>query len=147
MQVFKNQVATSIAYVHTHNSSIIKTIYHTINIISTEVKLFAIRCRLNQAIWLTNIEHIIIITDFIHAAKKIFDSLIHSYHIQSVAISKEITSIILISKTALVKTIGYFIVLSTKRQKVSIYHWFSYTNHHGITVKKINVTTLLASER
>jgi len=45
---------------------------------------------LNQAIWLTNIEHIIIITDMIHTAKRIFDSSIHLYQIQSVAISKEI---------------------------------------------------------
>jgi len=118
----KNQVTTSIAHVHTHDFSVIKTIYHAVNIISTEVELFAIRCGLNQAIWLTNIKHIIVITDSIHTAKKIFDSSIHLYQIQSAAISKEITAIPLISGTTLVKTIGHFIVLLTKRQKVSIYH-------------------------
>ena len=75
----KNQVTTSIAYIYTHNSPVIKTIYHTVNITSTEAELFTIRCGLNQAIWLINIEHIIIITDSIHTAKKIFDSSIHLY--------------------------------------------------------------------
>ena len=75
----KNHVAMFITHVYIHDSSVIKTIYHAINITSTEVELFAIRCGLNQATWLTNIEHIIVITDSIHAAKKIFDSSIHSY--------------------------------------------------------------------
>jgi len=74
----KNQITTSIAHVHTHEFSIIKTIHHAINVTFTEAELFAIRCGLNQAIWLTNI---IIITDFIHAAKKIFNLSIHSYQI------------------------------------------------------------------
>ena len=143
----KNQVATFITYVHTYEFSVIKTIHYTINVISTEVELFAISYGLNQAIWLTNIEHIIIITDFIQAAKNIFNSSIHLYQIQLVGISKEITSIPLISGTALVKTIGHFIVLLTKRQKVSIYHQFSHANYHGITVKKMNVMTSLASGR
>ena len=43
----KNQFSTSIAYVHTHDSPIVKTIHHAVNVISTEVKLFAIRCGLN----------------------------------------------------------------------------------------------------
>jgi len=75
----KNQVTTPIAHIHVHNSSIIKTIYHTINIISTEAELFAIRCGLNQAIQLSNIEHIIVITDSIHVAKNIFHSSIYPY--------------------------------------------------------------------
>ena len=39
-----NQVATSIAYIHTHDSPVIKTVHHTINVTLTEAKLFAIRC-------------------------------------------------------------------------------------------------------
>jgi len=115
----KNQVAISITHVHTHDSPVVKTIYHAINITSTEAKIFAIRCRLNQAIQLTKIEHIIIITDAIYTAKKIFNLLIYSYQIQSVAISKIIATP-LISRTALVKKIGCFIVLSTKRQKFDL---------------------------
>ena len=46
----KNQVATLIAYIHIYNNSVIKTLYHTINITFTEVKLFAIRYSINQVI-------------------------------------------------------------------------------------------------
>ena len=45
----KNHITISIAHIHIHNSPVIKTIYHTINVISTEAELFAIKCRLNQA--------------------------------------------------------------------------------------------------
>jgi len=77
----KNQVTTSITHMYTHDSPIVKTIHYTVNVTSTEAELFAIRCRLNQAIWLTNIEYIIVITDAIYAAKRIFDSSIHPYQI------------------------------------------------------------------
>ena len=43
----KNQVTTYIAHVHTYDSSIVKTIYYTVNITFTEVELFTIRCGLN----------------------------------------------------------------------------------------------------
>jgi len=51
----KNQVAISIAYIHIYETPIVKTIYHIINVTSTETELFAIRCGLNQATQLTNI--------------------------------------------------------------------------------------------
>ena len=86
----KNWVTTSIAHVHTYDSSVVKIIYHTVNITSTEVELFAIRYGLNQALQLTNIEHIIVITDAIHTTKRIFDLSIHLYQIQLVVIFKEI---------------------------------------------------------
>jgi len=43
----KNQVTISIAYIHIHDSPVIKTIYYAINITSTKAKLFAIRCDIN----------------------------------------------------------------------------------------------------
>lgn len=86
----KNHVAMFITHIYIYDSSVIKTIHHAINITSTEAELFTIRCGLNQATWLTNIEHIIVITDFIHVVKKIFDLSIHLYQIQTLAISKEI---------------------------------------------------------
>ena len=43
----KNNVTTSITYIHSFNNPLKKTLYHTINITSTEVELFAIRCRIN----------------------------------------------------------------------------------------------------
>ena len=55
------------------------TIHYAINITITEAKLFAIRYEINQAIYITNILYIIIITDTIYLAKKIFDSSIYPY--------------------------------------------------------------------
>jgi len=43
----KNQVATSITLIHVHETSVIKTIHHAINITSTEAELFMIRYGLN----------------------------------------------------------------------------------------------------
>ena len=39
----KNNIATSISHIHIQNKPITKTLYHTVNIISTEAKLFTIR--------------------------------------------------------------------------------------------------------
>ena len=77
----KNYIATLIAHVHIH---------HVVNITSTEVELFAIRCSINQAICLPNTNWIVVIMDFIHTAKKIFDLLLHPYQIYSSAISYEL---------------------------------------------------------
>jgi len=44
----------------------------------TEVELFAIKCKISQAIQFPDISYIIIVTNSIHAAQKIFDSTIHS---------------------------------------------------------------------
>jgi len=83
----KNHVATSIAYVHIHSSPVVKTIHHALNIMSTKAKLFVIRCGINQATHLLNIKRIVIISDSIHVAKRIFDSSVHLYQIYSAAIS------------------------------------------------------------
>ena len=86
----KNNVAMSIAHIYVHNSPIVKTIHHAINITSTKAELFAIRCGLNQASHLANIEYIVVITDSIHVVKKIFGLFTHPYQIQTSAIFKEI---------------------------------------------------------
>ena len=62
----------------------------TINVTTTKAELFAIRCGINQAINIPNVEHIIIITDSIYATERIFDSLPHLYQTHSAAISKEL---------------------------------------------------------
>jgi len=51
----KNQVATSIAHIHTHNGPVIKMIYYAINVTLTKAELFVIRYSINQAIRLSNI--------------------------------------------------------------------------------------------
>ena len=73
----KNDVATSLLHMHTYNRPIIKTIYHAVHVTSTEAKLFAIRCGINQALNLDNVSKVIVITDSIHVARKIFEPSIH----------------------------------------------------------------------
>ena len=82
----KNNVATSIAHIHTHDKPLIKTIHHAVNITSTEAELFATRCGINQAMCINNISKIIVITDSIHMVKRIFDPSIHLFQVQSAAV-------------------------------------------------------------
>ena len=77
----KNSVATSIAHIHTHNKPIIKMIHHTVNVTSTKAELFTIRCGINQLSCLNYISKIIVITDSIHAVKRIFDLSIHLFQV------------------------------------------------------------------
>jgi len=86
----KNNIAIFIAHTHICSKPIIKIIYHTVNITSTEAKLFAIRCSINQTINLPQISKIIVITDSIHTAKRIFDSSIYPFQTHSASISKEL---------------------------------------------------------
>ena len=46
----KNHVATSILHIHSYNEPVVKTLHRAINITTTEAELFAIQCRINQAI-------------------------------------------------------------------------------------------------
>ena len=66
-----------------------KTVYHTIKVTTTEIKLFAIRYGINQAIQISDISHIIVITDIIHLVRQIFDSSIHLYQLQSIVIAQD----------------------------------------------------------
>ena len=87
----KNQIATSIVHIHSFRNSVIKTLYHAVNVTTTEAKLFAIRYGINQAVQIININCIIIITDSIHTVYRIFDLSIHLYQIQLSVISRELT--------------------------------------------------------
>ena len=75
----KNQVATSILHIHSFNKPVVKTLYRVINITTAEAMLFAIQCSINQAVANPNVKHIVVITDSLHIARKIFDSLTHPY--------------------------------------------------------------------
>jgi len=75
----KHNVTMSIAYIHICNKNIIKTIYHAVNILSTEAELITIRCGINQATNISGISKIVVITDFLHVARKIFDLSLHLY--------------------------------------------------------------------
>ena len=82
----KNNTVIFILHMHTYNHPITKTIHHAIYITSSEAKLFAIRCGINQASNQDSISKIIVITDPIYIAKKIFNLLLHPFQIHSVAI-------------------------------------------------------------
>ena len=86
----KNDVATSISYTHTHNRPIAKTVHYVVHITRTEAELFVIRCSINQASNCNNISKIIIVTDSIHAAKRIFNPSLHPFQVHSVAILTEL---------------------------------------------------------
>ena len=86
----KNNTATSISHIHTYNHPITKTIHHAIHITSSEAEIFAIRCGINQASNQDGISKIIVITDSIHMAKKIFNPSLHPLQIHSVAILTEL---------------------------------------------------------
>ena len=82
----KNNVAISIAHIHTHNKPLIKTIHHVVNVTSMEVELFALRYGINQATCIDNISKIIVVTDSIHTVKRIFDLSVYSFQVQSAAV-------------------------------------------------------------
>ena len=82
----KNDIAISISHLHVANHSLVKTVHHAVFITSTEAELFAIRCSINQACIKENVSKIIVITDSIHAAKKIFDSKSHPFQSHTMAI-------------------------------------------------------------
>jgi len=69
---------------------LIRTVHHTVNVMSTKAELFAIRCGINQTLHFNNISKIIVITNSIHVAHKIFDSLAHPYQILSAAILSDL---------------------------------------------------------
>jgi len=69
---------------------IVKNIHHTMNVTLSEAEHFAIRCGNNHAFQLQNILCIVIITDIIFAARKIFDLNIHPQQLYSVAILQDL---------------------------------------------------------
>ena len=83
-------VAISITYIYIHNKPITKTLHYTVNITSSEAELFTIRCSINQATSVTGISKIIVVTDLIHTAKKIFDLLLHLLQSYAAIILKEL---------------------------------------------------------
>jgi len=76
-----NNVATSISHIYLHNSPVIKTIHQAVNTTTTESELFAIRCSINQIVGKSNINQIVVITDSLYVARKIFNSSLYPYQI------------------------------------------------------------------
>ena len=88
----KNDIVTSILYIHIANQPLTKTVHHAAFVTSTETEQFAIRCSINQACTKENVSKVIIITDSIHAAKKIFDSKSHPFQSHTTAILSKLQS-------------------------------------------------------
>jgi len=86
----KNDIATSISHVHIANRPLTKTVHHALFVTSTEAELFAIRYGINQACSNDTISKIIVITNSIHAAKKVFDSKSHPSQLHTAAILCEL---------------------------------------------------------
>ena len=99
----KNNVATSIAYIHICNKLIIKTIYYAVNVTSFEAELFAIRYDINQAVNIPGISKIIVVTDLIHVTKRIFDLFIHLFQMHSASIFKEFRKFFLLNTNNSIK--------------------------------------------
>ena len=76
----KNNIATSISHIHAFNQPMIKIVHHAAFITSTKAELFAIKYSTE------NISKIIIVTDSIHAARKIFDDKSNPYQIHLTAV-------------------------------------------------------------
>ena len=86
----KNDIATSISHMHIANHLLIKTLHHAAFVTTTEAELFIIRYSINQACSNENVSKIIIITNSIYVAKKIFNTVLHSYQGHAVAILSEL---------------------------------------------------------
>ena len=88
----KNDIAISISYMYIANYPLTKTVHHVVFVTSMEAELFAIRCSINQACIKENISKIIIVTDFIHTVKKIFDSKSYPFQSHTVVILSKLQS-------------------------------------------------------
>jgi len=68
----KDNKVVTVAYVY-KDRDIHKIKQYTMNVTTTESDLFAIRCGITRALSWQNTNYIIVITDIVYAAKKIFD--------------------------------------------------------------------------
>jgi len=75
----KNGTITAISHIWHANTRIKRLQMHAMNASSTEAEIMAMRIGLEFALSIEDIKHITLITDSIHAAKKIFDTTIHPY--------------------------------------------------------------------
>ena len=86
----RNNVATSITHIHICNKPIVKTLHHIVNITSMEAELFTITCGINQAINSQETSKIIIVTDLIYSAKRIFNSSSYPFQVHIASILSEL---------------------------------------------------------
>ena len=127
----KNNVTTSIVHIHMVDKPLMKTIHHAVNVTSTEAKLFAIRCGINQLICFDNISKIVVITDSIHIAQKIFQT--------SVTFLIDAITTLLNSGNVQAILSGIFMVKLTKRPSSLILYYYFHARIHEILTRKTKV--------
>jgi len=86
----KNNITTAVLHMYIPNRPLSKICHHSAFVTSTEAELFVMRCGINQASLIDNISKIIVITNFIHAARKIFNISPHPYQIHITAILEDL---------------------------------------------------------
>ena len=86
----KNNITTFISHIYIHNKPLTKTLYHAVNITSTEAEIFAIRYSINKATNSISISKIIVVTNSIHTARKIFDPFSYPFQGHVTIILKEL---------------------------------------------------------
>ena len=150
----KNNIATSISHMHIYNKPITKTLYHVVNVSSTEAKLFAIRYGINQFTNSSGISKIIVVTNSIHTMKNFLTHLsiltratqflfLRNFELFSFAIRRTQSN----SGNVSVIAIGLSIKWSTLRPNHSILFHFFLANHLEISAKRKNVTSSLIDRR
>jgi len=86
----KNNIVMSVTHIQKEQALITKAIYHTMNILPTEVKLLTIKYGISQAVHINDIINIVVVTDAILAAQKIFDTSYHPFQLHSITISQDL---------------------------------------------------------
>jgi len=150
----KNNVATLIVHIHVHNKPIVKTLHHAINTMSTEAEFLVLRCSINQSAHLQNISKIVVITDSIYVAKKIFNPLSHPLQNKQPLFSTifensflGIMKIQLNSGNAQVNASGPFTIVLTLKQSLSISLYYSLQKIHRTLARNLNVMISSILER
>ena len=144
----------SILHIHFFDKPVVKTLHSAINIITAKVRLFAIQCGINQVIANHNVKNIIIITNSLHIARRIFDSSTYLYQIHSAAISTELREFF--SKDSqnhikfgidLVNSIRHFISWSKRKPKTWSLSYYSYANSFRTSAKNPSLSPSCLSGR
>ena len=123
----KNNVTTSVLYIHRGQDIITKTVYHLMNIMSTEAELFAIRCGINDVTQIQDIAYTLLLSQMPFQPLNVF--LTHlSIHINCtlllypMILEASLTRTLIIqfySVTVLIATSGLLIYWLTKSQNIS----------------------------
>jgi len=124
---------------------IVKNIHHAMNVILSEAEHFAIRCGNNYTFQLQDILCIVIVTDIIPAARKIFDSNIHPQQLHSVAISQDLKMFFI--GIVQVTSNSSLILWSIRSQNDFRLSLLSLSSLHGSLVEKKSVMTLSVNNR